>query len=88
MFDIGGPFIGNIAVCGHVARLRSSRIHLTPLMHHDLPGLPPVFNTASNKNLRMGKAGYEATPPKKYQFLDESLTMEGTVVVATEEVTT
>ena len=52
-------------MCGHVARLRSSRVHMTSLTCQDLPGFPLIFPTASDKNLGIGKAVYEANhyPP-------------------------
>ena len=64
---IGGTFIGSSSPCmGMVLyMLRSSRIHLTSLTCQDLPDFSYIIYiyiiyTASNQNLGIGKAGYEA----------------------------
>ena len=58
---IGCPFIGNIAARGHVARLRSSHVQVASMYSHAKisQAFPPIFHTASVKNLGIGKAGYE-----------------------------
>ena len=58
---------------GYVTRLRSSRVHLMSLTCQDLPGFPPIFHTASDKNLEIGKAGYKGYCWDNFTFVEDPL---------------